>query len=223
MTKFSLRLKRFIDGSRLILPTQFQRILDICIFLNIAGYFVWQTWKVLAENRLDFIEGLFILHNIIMCSCFILRTPAKAIRTTLSHQLVSICAFYSGMLFVGQVATENAILLRISWWLMLLGMLISIVSLLHLGKSFGVLIAIRELKSTGIYSIVRHPMYLSDIIIRLAYMASHPSLFVFILVAISSACYVLRSRLEERFWLDSEPKYAEYMEKVKYRFIPKIF
>ena len=216
-------LRRLLQGSSLILPVRWQRWLDIYIFLNVAGFFAWQTWKVVAEGRLDFIEGVFIVHNVIFCLCFALRLPARAIGATLSHQAVAVCAFYSGMLIVGAGATTDPKLLSLSWWILLVGMVIGIFSLLQLGKSFGVLIAVRELRTTGLYGWIRHPMYLSDIVMRLGYFLSHPTLLVGILFVASSACYIVRAILEERFWMEQEPAYADYMQRVRHRFIPGIF
>jgi protein-S-isoprenylcysteine O-methyltransferase Ste14 len=216
-------LRRFLQGNSLILPVRWQRWLDVYIFLNVFGYFTWQTWKVLAEGRLNFIEGLFIVHNVIICLCFALRSPARAIGATVSHQAIAICAFYSGMLFVGAEVTTGPLLLELSWWGILIGTIIGIFSLLQLGKSFGVLIAVRTLRTTGLYGWVRHPMYLSDIIMRLGYFLSHPTLLVGILFVASSVCYVVRAMLEERFWMEQEPAYADYMQRVRYRFIPGVF
>jgi len=205
------------------IPFRWQRWLDIYIFLNVSGYFGWQTWRIIAEGRLDFIEGMFILHNIIVCLCFLLRTSARAIQTTVSHQAVAICAFYSGAFFIGPPATESPMLLELSWWGILIGTVIGIFSLLQLGRSFGVLIAVRTLRTTGLYGWVRHPMYLSDIIMRLGYFLSHPTLFVGILFVASSVCYVVRAMLEERFWMEQDFAYTDYMQRVRYRFIPGVF
>lgn len=204
------------------IPYRWQRWLDIYLFLNVAGYFAWQTWKVVAENRLDFIEGVFIAHNIIICLCFLLRSPARAIQTAVGHQAVAVCAFYSGVFFMGPAATDSLLLLDLSWWIILLGTIVGILSLVQLGKSFGVLIAVREVRTTGLYAFVRHPMYLSDIVMRLGYVCSHPSWFTGALFLASSACYVIRAMLEERFLAEQDQAYAAYMERVRYRFIPGV-
>lgn len=204
------------------IPYRWQRWLDIYLFLNIAGYFAWQTWNVVAENRLDFIEGVFIAHNCILCLCFLLRSPARAIQTTLGHQAVAVCAFYSGALFMGPVSTDSRVLLELSWWVILFGMVLGILSLVQLGKSFGVLIAVREVRTTGVYAFVRHPMYLSDMVMRLGYVFSHPSWANAALLLASSACYVVRAMLEERFLAEQDEAYAAYMARVRYRFIPGI-
>jgi len=60
-------------------------------------------------------------------------------------------------------------------------------------------------------------------IMRLGYFLSHPTLFVGILFIASSACYVVRAILEERFWTEQDPAYADYMQRVRNRFIPGVF
>ena len=204
------------------IPFRWQRWLDIYLFCNVAGYFSWQTWKVVSENRLDFIEGVFIIHNIILCLCFLLRSPARAIQTAAGHQAVAVCAFYSGAFFMGPALTESPALHALSWWTILAGTLIGIFSLVQLGKSFGVLIAVREVRTTGLYAWIRHPMYLSDIVMRLGYCFSHPSLLTALLFIASSACYVIRAILEERFLASQEPAYTAYMQRVRHRFIPGV-
>jgi protein-S-isoprenylcysteine O-methyltransferase Ste14 len=159
----------------------------------------------------------------VLCLCFLLRSPARAIQTSLAHQAVAVCAFYSGAFFVGQPLTESLLLLRLSWWLTLLALIIGLLALWHLGKSFGVLIAVRELRTGGLYGLVRHPMYLSDIVFRVAYLASHPSAATGGLFLASTACYVIRARLEESFWAAQNPAYGDYMQRVRYRFIPGLF
>jgi protein-S-isoprenylcysteine O-methyltransferase Ste14 len=75
--------------------------------------------------------------------------------------------------------------------------------------------------STGMYAIVRHPMYMSILIIYLfsplalgSYWAVIPALFMIpVLVA--------RINNEEKVLLRDLSGYADYMQKVKYRFIPK--
>jgi protein-S-isoprenylcysteine O-methyltransferase Ste14 len=205
------------------IPYRWQRWLDVYIFLNAAGYFAWQTWHGLDAGRIGVLEGVFVLHNTILCLCFLLRTPARAIQTKWSHQAIAIAAFYSGAIFMGPESTDSPLLLQISWWMLMAGMLIGLVSLVQLGKSFGVLIAIRAVRTAGLYGWVRHPMYLSDIIMRLGFLLSHPSWPVSVLFFVSSACYIVRAILEERFLSKNDADYAIYMDRVHYRFLPGVF
>jgi protein-S-isoprenylcysteine O-methyltransferase Ste14 len=133
---------------------------------------------------------------------------------------VAVCAFYSGIFFIGPAPTASPFLLELSWWTILAGVLLGILSLIHLGRSFGVLIAVREVRTSGLYTWVRHPMYLSDIAMRLGYCFSHPSWTSAALFLASSACYVVRAVLEERFLAEQDIGYADYLRRVRYRFIP---
>ena len=95
-------------------------------------------------------------------------------------------------------------------------------ALLNLGRSFGILIAYREVKSRGLYGIIRHPMYATDILLRIGFTINHCTPFTVIAFIASTGCYVYRAILEERF-LIQQPEYREYMHRVKYRFIPFVF
>ncbi|MDR1887922.1 MAG: isoprenylcysteine carboxylmethyltransferase family protein [Zoogloeaceae bacterium] len=205
------------------IPVRWQRWLDIYLFLNVTGYFVWQGWRVFDERRLDFIEGVFIVHTAIFCLCFLLRAPARAIQTKIGHQAIALCAFYSGALFMGPETTQSPLLLQCSRYTLLAGMLLGIAALIQLGRSFGVLIAAREVRTTGLYGWIRHPMYLSDIVMRFGYFLSHPSWLVAMLLVVSSVCYIARAMLEESFLTSASATYADYMRRVRYRFVPGVF
>jgi protein-S-isoprenylcysteine O-methyltransferase Ste14 len=95
-------------------------------------------------------------------------------------------------------------------------------TVLNLGRSFGVLIAKRKIKTRGLYGFVRHPMYATDILLRVGYIVSHASATNIGIVIASTACYVYRAVQEEKF-LSQWPEYREYMARVKHRFIPGVF
>jgi protein-S-isoprenylcysteine O-methyltransferase Ste14 len=131
-------------------------------------------------------------------------------------------AFCSGIFFIGQPATGGPLARRVSQGLIFSANVLGAVTLLNLGRSFGILIARRQIKTGGLYRLVRHPMYATDILLRVGFLASHfrwPPLALF---SLSSACYVWRALLEERF-LARAPEYREYMRRVRYRFMPGVF
>lgn len=217
-------LKAFINKSKTLssIVKHRQKIVSVYVFLNIAGWFVWNQFANWNSIRWDFVEITFMLHNILMLSLFLIRKSYKAIDKNLWNQFIAIFAFFSGMLFSGQTSTSNAFLNSISEAVILVSYLIGMITLLNLGKSFGVLIANREIKTRGAYAIVRHPMYFTDILFRIGYIISHFNIFTVLLFIVTTACYIYRAILEERFLtLDDDYKY--YATKVKYRFIPFIY
>jgi protein-S-isoprenylcysteine O-methyltransferase Ste14 len=199
-----------------------QLLLDIYLFLNFLGWSLWNIYKIIQENRLDFIEIPFIVQNFILTTVILIRRPFKSMDKSVFNQTIASVAFFSGVFFMGQPETSDKILLNLSSVIVGISVILGIITLLNLGRSFGILIAYRKIKTNGLYSVVRHPMYGTDILLRIGFVISHLNVFTIVVFILSTSCYVYRAMLEERF-LKLQPEYSEYMNKVKYRFIPLIF
>lgn len=91
----------------------------------------------------------------------------------------------------------------------------------------------RGIISSGIYGVVRHPAYIAKNLawwiggIPFIVIAFHTSLLAVMSVLLSlgfwSFIYFLRAITEERHLLLGNNGYAEYMKKVRYRFIPGVY
>lgn len=200
-----------------------QTALNIYLFLSFGGWAAWQTYKTYHAGRLDFVEVSFALQNCIMVFLLLIRRHHKAVNLNLHEQAVAVVAFMSGAAFMGQPATGGPVAQQVSMWVIFASNVLGIATLLNLGRSFGILIAIRQVKTGGLYSLVRHPMYGTDILLRIGFLISHFNYFVLITFLASTACYIYRAMLEERFIASQAPEYSEYMKKVRYRFIPLVF
>ena len=77
--------------------------------------------------------------------------------------------------------------------------------------------------STGLYGIVRHPMYSATLLLFLSMPLVLGSLYAFLIFLIYPFIIAKRIRHEESFLKKELPGYAEYMQKVKYRMIPFIW
>jgi protein-S-isoprenylcysteine O-methyltransferase Ste14 len=76
---------------------------------------------------------------------------------------------------------------------------------------------------TGLYGIVRHPMYSATLLLFLAMPLVLGSVYAFIIFLAYPFIIVKRLKAEEEF-LEKELKgYKEYKQKVKYRLIPFIW
>ena len=76
---------------------------------------------------------------------------------------------------------------------------------------------------TGLYSVVRHPMYLSTILLFLSIPLVLGSLFSFLIFLIYPVIIARRIRNEEQVLEEGLKGYLEYKKKVKYRVIPFIW
>ena len=76
---------------------------------------------------------------------------------------------------------------------------------------------------TGLYGIVRHPMYSATLLLFLAMPLVLGSVFSFVIFLSYPFIIVFRIRHEERLLEDELEGYKEYKQKVKYRLIPFIW
>ena len=76
---------------------------------------------------------------------------------------------------------------------------------------------------TGLYGIVRHPMYMASILLFLMMPIVLGSWYALIVFAVYPAVIVVRLKDEEELLTRELSGYAEYKKKVKYRIIPFIW
>jgi protein-S-isoprenylcysteine O-methyltransferase Ste14 len=105
--------------------------------------------------------------------------------------------------------------------LQLAGGLCIIASLFSLRRSFGVVPANRGIQTRGLYNVVRHPLYASELLALGGFAAANPSLWNVSLWLCECALQFARACAEERL-LSEDPSYVQYRSRVKYRLIPMI-
>jgi len=82
--------------------------------------------------------------------------------------------------------------------------------------------AASELKESGAFALVRHPIYGGIVLLSLAWsLAGSP--WALVPTGALAGALVLKSRLEERWLVDRHPAYAGYRERVRRRFVPYLW
>ena len=97
------------------------------------------------------------------------------------------------------------------------GELLVLWSLVSLGKRFGIAPADRGLVQTGPYRLVRHPMYLGELVMRLALAIGSAEAMIWLPFMLS--LQILRAMREEHILSG----YAPYAQTVRWRLVPFIF
>lgn len=80
-----------------------------------------------------------------------------------------------------------------------------------------------EIVNKGIYSLIRHPLYLGSTLLFLSLGFALGSVYGLISLVLLIPIVILRIKNEEKVLINSSKEYSEYMEKVKYKFIPFIY
>jgi len=117
----------------------------------------------------------------------------------------------------GYVAAPTAGLVLVT-----LAAVLSVVSLLVIGRFFGVRPALRGLVTNGPYRFVRHPIYLSYIIGDIGYNLQEWNSVTLVLVLIGWASLVYRIHAEELV-ISQHAEWPAYVASVRYRVVPGIW
>jgi protein-S-isoprenylcysteine O-methyltransferase Ste14 len=212
-----------LEQNAVDLSLQIRYVADLAARASIVVLFSMMAFRFgadfLATGR---ITGLFLLLSeatvVVLTVC---RRSAITIDRSLTARLLTGLSMAGPPLLapaaVAAVASE-AVTVALSC----VGLAIVIAGKIALGRSFALLPANRGIVSSGVYKIVRHPIYMGYLVAHVAYLLANPSVWnIFALVAADAALLVRAVREERTLALD--PAYREYQQKVRWRVAPGLF
>ncbi|MCX8095353.1 MAG: isoprenylcysteine carboxylmethyltransferase family protein [Caldisericia bacterium] len=151
-----------------------------------------------------FILGLVILSNIM------LWTGYFSIRLNLNFKIYLNGDFYNIFGFL----------------MVLIGALLSFYGKLQMRESWSAYTKPNDkmiIIDKGLYSIVRHPIYLFSIFMTIGTVLVFPFLWNFICGFLMVLLYIFKMKFEEEMLIKTVPEYKYYMKRVKYKLIPFLF
>ena len=102
------------------------------------------------------------------------------------------------------------------------GTVLAVCILARLGRSFSITPQARRLVTTGVYGIVRHPLYAAEFIAALGLAIPYFSFGVAVVLACQLACQIMRMGYEEEVLRATFPDYAEYVRTTA-RLVPGLY
>lgn len=102
------------------------------------------------------------------------------------------------------------------------GLCVVIAGKITLGRSFALLPANRGIVSSGLYGVVRHPIYLGYLVTHVAFLVASPSPANLVLLIAADAALLARAVCEEQT-LAKDRAYSEYQTRVRWRVAPGLF
>ena len=208
----------------------------IGLFICIFAILDWLTvYDGLDSFQAYFSQGFYTLPSLSILSTFFsaiylkfaaiillsLREPLSRYDTVLPNLVAPLAAF-AVYIFVflprGDLLRVNLVVALI---LIIAGSFVVITALVFLRQAFSVTPQARFLVTSGPYSLVRHPMYVGNILSIFGVALLIDSIEAIVLFIVCAALQIGRSAYEERLLTKTFPDYANYKSRVG-RFIPHL-
>jgi protein-S-isoprenylcysteine O-methyltransferase Ste14 len=164
------------------------------------------------------------LQHVVVLAIALTRRPPKAADHSISSSIAVLVAYtypYAQLIYLrwmpGQAAWPAG-----GFILVMLAAVLSLASLLTLGKLFGIRPALRGLMTTGPYRLVRHPMYLAYMIGDVGYNLQEWNFGTAAIVMLGWVSLIHRIHAEEQM-LSEDEHWARYVCSVRYRLLPGLW
>jgi len=164
---------------------------------------------------------IFFTQQTLVALAFLVRRPARMV----THRLDDWLLAFAGT-FIGVLSRPTGAHLAWGVWagaaLQLVGATIAVTCILTLGRSFGFAAADRGVVTRGAYTIVRHPMYSSYLLLGSGYVLQSLSVWNSAILVIGTVCNGGRALAEERL-LANNTDYLAYRRRVRRRIVPGVW
>ena len=189
----------------------------------IAGLFLGLAYRiglnVIETGRLS---GLLLLTSELLVVVFTIvrRHASKVDRSLYVRILAAISVVGPFMMRPDESAallTEPVVLAISS-----AGLAVVIAGKISLGRSFGLLPANRGVVSSGVYRLIRHPIYLGYFFTHGAFLLANATLWNTLALVTADIALLARARMEEST-LEADEVYQRYRQVVQWRLIPRIY
>lgn len=210
--QFSLRRRLF---NALMIPW-----VDKTIAVLAVAPFVYELVKMLLHGLMNIPRAVLAIHFLVVIFTMVLRTAPVRVTPNPWFWALAFVATYWGLL-VASFAKPGAALVpgMVSNAISILSILVVVYARFSLGRSIGLVPAQRVIITQGAYQFVRHPIYTGIFISYTSFMLRAYSPTNVALALCGIGFYLIKSVIEERF-LAVDPEYADYLERVRWRWFP---
>jgi protein-S-isoprenylcysteine O-methyltransferase Ste14 len=192
----------------------------------LAGTFLWREWQALeaTQGALHVTARVATMLFLALIAVMTLarRRPVRKSEGWLPRiaALAGLLMLYALLLFPR--AAPDAACDAAALGLLVAGHFLCAVTLAQLGRSFSVMPEARTLVTSGLYSRIRHPLYMAEAVAALGVFLQYRSPGAALLVAAQFAVQLWRMREEEKVLAAQFPDYAEYRARTA-RLIPGVY
>ncbi|MGC8492172.1 MAG: methyltransferase [Syntrophobacteraceae bacterium] len=224
-----INLRRIFARLYRVLASKRGEVAAVIVF----GFFMVQDFRALFHytqtmvlaNFLSvvvFLNGLLLTgYYALLVWIYVTRSAASLTTKSLPAKIIALAATFMPFTFpmLNGPARPGIVILMVSSLILLFGMVFTMAALTTLGKSFSLIPQTRRLVTGGPYRLVRHPVYVGELIAGLGLVVWAPSIAKTLVFLLLVGCEVYRALQEEKLLAEAFADYPEYVSKTA-RFIP---
>lgn len=208
------------------LPTKFSFLMNPVVDRTVAAIacvpFLWQLYHYYRQYGFDTPRIFLAIHLLAFVLPMLFRRPPVRVTPNPLYWLLAFVATYWNLLTAGLTGPGRPLVSRgVTGLLALFGLVIVIIARIELGRNIGLVPAQRKLITSGIYGLVRHPIYAGGFVLIISVMLRSYSPLNTVLFSLGMLWFAIKSVVEENF-LRSDPEYAAYMQRVRWRWVPGV-
>jgi protein-S-isoprenylcysteine O-methyltransferase Ste14 len=152
----------------------------------------------------------------------LVRVPPRTSMVNIRSILATAAMMITPALMRPGVLVTTGWLARAAIALELVGIVLTQVARIYLGRRFGLLPANRGIASNGPFRWMRHPIYSGWVVLTIGFLMAYPNPRNIALFVLSIPFLIWRISLEEEH-LTEDPEYRAYVEKTPWRLFPGIY
>ncbi|MGI9264024.1 MAG: methyltransferase family protein [Gammaproteobacteria bacterium] len=163
--------------------------------------------------------ALIVITETIVAVLFLIRKDADETKHSWQTWVSTTIGTLAPMFLRPSAAVEDLLIGQV---IQVAGFGLQIAAILSLNRSFGLLPAHRSVKSDGLYSLVRHPLYTAYTVSFIGYLINNLNVYNATVIVVGTMFQVWRIRCEEDLLL-KYPNYASYAHRTRWRLMPSIW
>lgn len=190
-------------------------------FVLVVLFLVFANSQWMDFQRTGRVTGLVYLTLLLLIVVMtITRRPPREIAMAWPARIVAVVGTYGPLLF--RPGTEPLAPGWLTASISAIGLTVAILGIVSLRRSFGVVAAHRGVVDTGVYGVIRHPLYAGYFLNHVGFFLATPSPWNFVIWMLSDTAQLFRIHYEEQL-LGTDPQYARYLARVPWRLFPGIY
>jgi protein-S-isoprenylcysteine O-methyltransferase Ste14 len=197
-----------------------QLIGDLLLALFWAS-FAWRFLTAfLAHYRPQ--DGLLLLLESFTAAAFLTRRRPKTSSSDPGDWVIALAATMAPLFFGPERSALPLTLRVVLETVQAFGTCVSIFGVCSLRRSFGLVPANRGVRVSGLYRLVRHPIYAGYIVSYLAFILASSSVRNVAITIVDIVFQIIRINNEEHH-LNLDPEYRKYAARTRWRLFPLIY